>query len=60
MVKHIILNYALINNKGTYSKVDHCTTYADNDIDIIRFATEKARDNYIADNHIVIANDETV
>ena len=54
MVKHIINNYALINNAGVYSKVDHCTTYADNDIDIIRFITEAARDKYIADNNIVI------
>jgi hypothetical protein len=54
MVKHIINNFALVNNNGVYSKVDHCTTYADNDIDIIRFVTEAARDKYIADNNIVI------
>ncbi len=60
MIKHIILNYALINNKGTYSKVDHCTTYADNDIDITRFVSEKARDKYIEDNKIEFADDEIV
>ena len=54
MVKHIINNYALINNAGVYSKVDHCTIYADNTIDVIRFVTEAARDKYIADNNIVI------
>jgi len=54
MVKHIINNYALINNAGTWAKVDHCTTYADNTIDVIRFVTEQAREQYIADNNIVI------
>ena len=60
MVKHIIKNYALINNKGTYSKVDHCTTYADNDIDIIRFITEDDRDKYITDKKIIIEVEETI
>lgn len=60
MVKHIILNFALINEDGKYRAVDHCTTYADNDIDIMRFTTESARDKFIADNQIVIADEETV
>jgi hypothetical protein len=54
MIKHIIANYALVNESGNYRKVDHCTTYADSDIDIIRFITEDARDKYISDNNIVI------
>ena len=54
MIKNIINNYALLNHAGVWTKVDHCTTYADNDIDVIRFITESSRDKYIADNNIVI------
>ena len=54
MIKNIINNYALLNHDGVWSKVDHCTTYADNDIEVIRFITEAARDKYISDNNIVI------
>lgn len=60
MVKHIINNFALINNAGVWSKVDHCTTYAESEIDIVRFITEAARDKYISDNQIVIADEETI
>ena len=60
MIKHIVNNFALINDNGTYHKVDHCTTYAESDIDIIRFRTEEMRDQYIADNKIQIADEETV
>ena len=54
MIKNIINNYALLNHDGVWSKVEHCTTYADNDIEVIRFITEAARDKYISDNNIVI------
>ena len=54
MIKNVINNFALLNHDGVWSKVEHCTTYADNDIDVIRFITEAARDKYIAENNIVI------
>ena len=61
MIKHTVNNYALINEDGKYRKVDHCTVYADNDIDIIRFVSEKARDSYIADNKIIVqSTDDTI
>lgn len=60
MVKHITLNFALINEDGKYRAVDHCTTYADNDLDIIRFRTEELRDKYISDNQIQVADEETI
>ena len=60
MTKHIILNFALLNNSGAWTKVQHCTTYADAAIEVMQFDTDTARDKYIADNNIVIANEETV
>lgn len=60
MTKHIILNFALLNNSGAWTKVQHCTTYADAAIEVMQFDTDAARDKYIADNNIVIANEEPV
>lgn len=54
MTKHIILNFALLNNAGTWTKVQHCTAYADAAIEVMQFDTDAARDKYITDNNIVI------
>ena len=54
MIKHIILNFALLNNAGAWTKVQHCTTYADAAIEVMQFDTEAAREKYIAENNIVI------
>jgi len=54
MTKHIITNFALLNNAGLWTKVQHCTTYADAGIEVIKFDTEAVRDQYIVDNNIMI------
>jgi len=58
MIKHLILNFALLKDGDVYSKLQHCTTFADESIEIIQFETEQEREAFMLENNIVIEDNE--
>jgi hypothetical protein len=54
MKKHTILNYGLLKNGDVYTKLQHCTTYADESIEVTQFETEQEREAFMLENNIVI------
>jgi hypothetical protein len=43
MIKHIVLNYGLLKDGELYTKVQYCTVYAVESIEVIQFETAEAR-----------------
>jgi hypothetical protein len=60
MIKHTILNFALLKDGDVYSKLQHCTTFADESIEIIQFETKQERDTFMIENGIVIEDAEEI
>ncbi len=58
MIKHTILNYGLLKDGEVYIKIQHCTTYVDESIEVIQFETEHEREAFMLENNIVIENNE--